>query len=170
MNLLLLAAIAASSLELRAEIVEGHTLRVLLVPRGPIPIVTTARTTLGCYIEVDVQDAEGVLIGHLGPRATCATPRLAEFRSLRPDDSSFPDGAQVFGTEFDLLAPERVRIGLDESALLPGREYRLIVKYHNDDAKVIGSKGKKVLQDRYGKFWLSTFILESRPVPFKWAQ
>lgn len=169
-NLLLVAAIAASSLELRAEIVDGHTLRVLLVPQGPVPIVTTARTTLGCYVEVDVQDPEGVLIGYLGPRATCAIPQLSEFRSFRPDDSSSSEGAEILGTEFDLLAPERVRIGPDENALQSRREYRFIVKYHNDDATVIGAKGKTVLQKRFGRFWLSTFRLESKPISFTWAQ
>jgi len=167
LNLLLLIATVASSLDLRVEIVGDRILRVLLVPRGPVPVVTTTRTFLGCHLEIDVQDSQGVLIGHLGPRASCAVPQLSDFRALMPGDSHGPAGTEVFGAQFDLLAPERVRLGPNEAALQPGQEYQFVVSYHNDDAKILGTKQKRILRERYGDFWSSTIQVRSAPITFK---
>jgi hypothetical protein len=167
LNVLLLVATVASSLELRAEVVGDRILQVLLVPRGPVPVVTTTRTILGCYLEVEVQDSRGVPIGHIGPRASCAAPRFREFRALWSGESPDSTGAQVFGVQFDLLAPDRVRIGPKEEGLESGQEYRIVVTYRNDDATVLSSKEKGILRKRYGNFWSAPIHVTSPPISFK---
>ena len=167
MTLLLVATLVVSSLELRAEVIDGHVLQVLLVPRGPMPIVTTGRTVLGCYIEVDVLDSRGDRIGWLGPRASCPTPTLAQFRALSPDGPQDPGGAEVFGARFDLLAPGRVRIGPNEEGLQPGQEYQLVVTYHDDDANGLSEKDKALLRKKYGKFWSGPIEVKGGPIAFR---
>ena len=168
LNLVLLAAILANSLELRAQMIGGHVLQVLLIPHGRVPVMMTTRTFLGCYIEVQVQDAQGIIIGHIGPRATCTTPSLPEFQRLIPDDAGLPLGGQVFGAEFDLLSPGRVRLESDEMVgLVPGQDYRLVVLYHNYDEKFLGAKRKSALKRRYGNFWSSAIELTSEPISFR---
>jgi len=166
MAFLLLATLLTGSLELDAQIVDGHILQVLLVPRGPVPVVTTARTVLGCYIEIDVLDSRGDRLGWLGPRASCPTPSLTEFRALWPDNPDHP-GGEVFGARFDLLAPGRVRIGPDEEGFRPGQEYQLLVRYHDDDAKGLGENDKRSLRKKYGTFWSGHIELAARPIAFR---
>ena len=160
----------ASSLELRAEVVDGHFLQVLLVPHGSVPIVTTGRMTLGCYLEIDVVDTSGNRIGHIGPMASCPPPRFSEFRAFRPDDPREPGGADVVGARFDLLAAERVRVGPHEQGLLPGQEYRFVARYHADDASILSERQKGILRGRYGAFWSGDIELESAPVIFRYTK
>lgn len=167
MTLLLVATIVASSLELQAEVIDGHLLQVLLIPHGPVPIVTTTRTILGCYIEVDVLGSRGDRIGWLGPRASCATPTLSEFRALGPDNPKGVGGAEVFGARFDLLAPDRVRIGPNEEGFRPGQEYRLVIRYHDGDANGLSDQDKALLRKKYGRFWSGPIELEARPITFR---
>jgi len=169
MNLILLAATLAGSLEMRTQIVRDHCLQVLLVPHGRLPVVMVPSVILGCYVSVDVLDESGVLIGHLGPRATCKTPALSEYRALRADDTAGPNGSDIFGAEFDLLAPDRVRLGVDGElgALKPGLHYQFVVNYHNDETNRLGPRERASLRARHGEFWSSAFELKSRPTPFR---
>ena len=167
MSLALLAATLASSIELKAQIVGGHVLQVLLVPHGSVPVVMTTRTFLGCYIEVQVQDAQGSVIGHIGQMAQCPPPPFSEFRVLATDDSGMPSGSDVFGVEFDLLARGRVRLDREEPwDMVPGQDYRFVVFYHNYDVRLLNPKRKGILRRRYGNFWSSPIELTSPPISF----
>ena len=161
------AATLAGSVNLRALIVRDHFLQVVIVTEASVPVLLTPRTSLGCYIEVEIQDPNGQKVGWFGPRATCATPSLSEYVMLW---NQLDMGAQLFGVEIDVSTPGRVRlVSADGEAgkLDPGREYRLVVTHHNDDAKLLTSRGKRNLRRRYGEFLAPVIDLRSEPIPFR---
>jgi len=161
------AATLAGSLELRAAIVEGRYLQVDLVARGPIPVLLTPRTSLGCYVEVEIQDPSGQKVGWFGPRASCPTPVQSEYQLLW---SRSDMGSQLFGVEIDILAPGRVRLVSEDGEvgdLDPSRQYRLVVTYHNHDSTFLTARTKRDLHRRYGDFSAPVVELRSAPISFR---
>ena len=161
------AAAISGSLELHTQIVRDHFLQIFLVARGSTPVLVTPRTTLGCYIEVELQDPSGAGIGHLGPRASCPTPRESEFRLV---GNSTDFGSELFGVEIDILASGRVRLVSADGEvgeLDSGREYLLVVTYHNDDATFLTARSKSKLHRRYGQFSVPVVNLRSEPISFR---
>jgi hypothetical protein len=166
----ILAATLASSLGLHVQVAKGRYLQVVLVPQGPAPVLITPRTTLGCYVEVEILDATGQYIGRFGPMATCSIPEQSEFR-LFWNDRDF--GAQLFGVELDIFAPGRIRLaslGGEVGDLDPERDYQLVVTYHNDDARYLSTQTRRALQRRYGKIWAGAVNLRSEPLAFRGAR
>jgi hypothetical protein len=168
---LLAAAVAIATvtepLEMRVEVTRGQYLQVLLVSRGPTPVLITPRTSLGAYIEVEIQDSDGRRVGHFGPRSSDPTPDQSEYRMLR-SDADF--GAQLFGVEIDILATGRVRLvnlGGEVGELNHGQEYWLVVTYHNDDNRLLKSTTKQSLQRKYGQFTAPVVNLRSERIAFR---
>ena len=164
--LLLAATLLAGPLELRARLVGESVLEVLVVTHGSAPVLVTPRTTLGCYLEVEVQDSTGAVVGHFGPRANCPTPSEGDFRILVGDVDA---GAQLFGVDLDVLAPGRLRLnaGSEEAEWEAGREYRFVVSYHNEDARILSAKRRTALRRSSPELIIPIVDLRSQPVTFR---
>ncbi len=79
-------------------------------------------------------------------------------------------GEELFGTEIDILAPQRVRLRIDGSeayGLDPDRDYRFVVTYHNDDAEQLSSQRKSFLRHKYPNLSIPVVKLKSEPIPFR---
>ena len=161
------AVTLAGSLDLQTQVVRGRFLQVLLVAQGSTPVLVTPRTTLGCYVEVEIQDSSGQRVGHFGPRASCSIPDQSEY-VLFWNSADF--GSQLFGVEIDILAPGRIRLAnLDGEVgdLDPARDYRLVITYQNDDVRFLNKLTKRGLRRRYGQFSAPVVKLRSGPISFR---
>jgi hypothetical protein len=162
----LLAASLATPVEVRTGVVDGRFLQVLVIARGQTPVVLVPRTILGCYIEVDIQDTQGISIGHFGPRAQCTAPGSSDYAVFRP--------GELFGVQLDILGPETVRLvsaELDNVAQLEkGREYRFVVTYHNDENRSLSAQTKRSLQKQWGAVVAPVVNITANPVSFRRSQ
>jgi hypothetical protein len=161
----------AGSFEVRAQLVRGHFLQVLIVSHGSLPVLVTPHAILGTYLEVEIQDAAGLYLGHLGPLSTCPGPIESDFQVFSSDETT---GSPVFGTELDLSMKDRFRLiaanGDETYDLEPGREYRLVVTYHNEDGRWLDARNRRILERRHPGVATPVLMLRAKPVPYRAAR